>query len=117
MSISIYYSAERQIPLSENENEKIEQLIEEYSESYTYKDTQESFYLYDYDEDEPEVIFNGSTKLPLSDNFEETIIAVLHWAECLSEIRRIVPGASWSVNMDDTDFIWSDEDGWQLPVG
>jgi hypothetical protein len=78
MSVSIYYSAERKSPLSAEENKKVSEIINEYSDSYPYKDTEEDFYLYEYDPSEPEVIFNGCTKLPLSDDFEPTIIAVMH---------------------------------------
>ena len=116
MSVSIYYSAERKNPLSADENKKIGEVIEEYSNSYPYKDTEEDLYVYEYDKSEPEVVFRGSTKLPLSDNIEETIIAVTHWAACLSDIRRIVSDAQWEVNMDDTYLLWDDIDGWQLPT-
>lgn len=116
MGVSIYYSAERGNPLSEEENQKVQAIIEEYSNSYPYKDEAEDFYVYDYDDSEPKVIFYGSTKLPLSNNIEETIIAVIHWAACLSDIRRAIPDAQWDVNMDDTDLIWDDSEGWQLPM-
>lgn len=114
MSVSIYYSADRKKVLSVEENKKIESVIEQYSDSYPYKGIEEDFCVYHYDLSTPEVIFNGSTKLPLSDDIEETMTAVMHWAECLSDIRRLVPDAEWSVNMDDMDLIWDEENGWQL---
>lgn len=116
MSVSIYYSAKRKGILSEYENKIIGTVIKKYSESYSYKDMAEDFCVYDYHTSEPEVIFRGSTKLPLSDNLEETIIAIQHWAACLSEIRRLVSDAQWSVNVDDEVLIWDEKDGWDIWV-
>ncbi len=114
MSVSIYYCAERKKPLSTEENSEISAVINKFSDSYPYKDSEEDFCVYEYDSAQPEVIFNGSTKLPLSDAFGETVDAVMHWADCLSDIRRILSDANWAVNMDDTALIWDDKKGWQL---
>jgi hypothetical protein len=116
MGVSIYYTAKRSNPLTKDETKDIEGIIKEYDKGKPVKKG-EDFYVYDYDKEEPEVIFNGATGLPLS--FSDgmlTVEACLYWAECLTKIRHIVKDAEWSVNMDDTELEWDEKDGWQLPM-
>ncbi|HEX8914729.1 MAG TPA: hypothetical protein VF796_20425 [Humisphaera sp.] len=68
----------------------------------------EDFYVYDRGSPtEPEVIFEGATKLP--SNSEEAIWELVQrWCRLLSEVRRAVPGADWHVHVDDHDIRWDD---------
>ncbi|MDR2924371.1 MAG: hypothetical protein LBU76_00155 [Azoarcus sp.] len=115
MGISIYYTAERSYPLTDEENKLIEAIVKKYDEGKKFKKG-EDFCVYEYDSEEPEVIFNGSTGLPMSFNPMNTVKACLYWVDCLTEIRNIVKDANWSVNMDDTELEWDEEEGWQLPM-
>jgi hypothetical protein len=114
MSISIYDTARRDWPLSPDELNAISGAIQSYSleeliEEHGLNDAEfngESFCVYDPSEaDEPGIIFEGATKLP-STSVEVFWAAIQYWCECLSEIRRIVPDATWRVHIDDQELQW-----------
>lgn len=68
----------------------------------------ESFYIYDAaDPSEPNVIFEGAIGLP--DSSKEAVGAGLqHCCKTITQIRRQVSGAEWSVHMDDHGIAWDD---------
>jgi hypothetical protein len=116
MGISIYYAARRTNPMTDNERSQIETIIKKYDREKKFKKG-EDFCVYDYDPEEPEVIFSGATGLPMS--FIKPMVtanACIYWAECLTKIRQILKDAEWSVNMDDTDLVWDESEGWKLPI-
>ena len=116
MGISIYYDARRKYPLTEEENKLVNDIINKYDKEKKFKKG-EDFCVYEYDTDEPETIFSGATGLPMSmSNPMLTVTACLYWAKCLTEIKHIIKNAEWSVNMDDTDLVWDEKEGWQLPI-
>ncbi|MCH7324012.1 hypothetical protein LZ480_19300 [Solibacillus sp. MA9] len=55
------------------------------------------------------MIFAVSTKLPFSDDFEDTLHALFYWLSCLTDIRRSIFNVDWHVDPDDTDAIWDEE--------
>jgi hypothetical protein len=114
MGISIHYRAERERPVEGGEQARIDEIIRTYEAERDSGDG-EDFCVYDHDPDEPEAIFYGSTKLPMSEDPWATIAACLHWAKCLTDIRRVLPDAAWEVHMDDTCLEWDEENGWHLP--
>jgi hypothetical protein len=114
MSVSIYYEARRAAPLSPVEKEKVSELVEKFSvdeaiEKYMESGqglNWESFGFYD-EPYEPGVIFKGSTCLP--DNTQEAVwIGVQHWCSTLTEIRRAVKNAVWTVQVEDHPISWDD---------
>ena len=116
MGVSLYYELKRSALLTEKENSGIADIINRYNESFELKDKGEDFCVYDYDESEPEIIFRGATKLPYTENPDDMIDACMHWVECLSEIRLVIQGGSWSLNLDDMELLWDEDSGfWQLP--
>jgi len=115
MGVSVYYTCHRVTALTSNEQQEIQAIIDRYNDSFEWDDLGESFSVYDPDSDRPTEIFVGSTKLPLSDNFEDMMQALFHWLDCLTEIRRAIAGGDWHVHLDDTDAIWDEEQGWQMP--
>ncbi len=118
MSISIYYTAKRSNKLSNQEQETISCLISRYSKEFNQMTSQvcsevgyngESFCVYDSKAStEPDVIFEGATKLP-DHSPEELWEAVQHWSALLSQIRRIIPDAEWYVHLDDHDLVWDEK--------
>lgn len=114
MSISIYYSAQRENELCKEEYKTVNSIIEEYNKSYPYRG-QENFGFYDFEKLEDYIIFSGSIKLPLTNQVEDTYIGALHWASCLTEIRKVISDAQWDVSIDDVDLSWSETNGWELP--
>ena len=107
MGISIYYEAQRDRPLTAQEQTAIDDIVcrnEAVGGPYW-----ESFCVYAHDEDtEPGVIFEGATKLPLTteDEFWEEI---QHRCRILTLIRRVLSDATWSVHIDDATIFWDEE--------
>jgi hypothetical protein len=116
MGISIYYDVKRAYPLTDEENNIIEKIVEKYNAEKEKKFKKgEDFYIYEYDKDESEKIFSGSTGLAMSFiNPMITAKCCIFWAKCLTEIRNIVKDAEWSVQMDEDELIWDEEKGWHL---
>lgn len=119
MSISLYYTARRSTALLPGELEAIRLLVKKYSvDDQIEKRTLlkkapnwESFCIYDSrNPSAPGVIFEGATKLP--DNSQEFLWqGVQHWCQLLTDIRKAVPGAEWSVSVDDHEVEWDHESG------
>ena len=116
MSISLYYSAKRQRPLSEKERQAVDALVEKYSvDAQIERRNQagegpnwESFSFYTPTIEYPDTILEGATKPP--DNSEDAFWAgVLHLCAALSELRRVLPDADWAVHLDDHDIPWDKE--------
>jgi hypothetical protein len=116
VSISLYYTARRDHPLSSDESGAIERLRHSYSirdqverRAQTGKGHNgENFGVYDRaNPGEPDIIFEGATKLPGSQKACWELLQ--HWCELLSEVRRAVPGAQWHVHVDDHDIRWDEE--------
>ncbi|GLQ47821.1 hypothetical protein GCM10007862_28720 [Dyella lipolytica] len=115
MSISIYYSAARGHPLTKAESSAIAALVDQYAINkqtakrswFRRPPNWEAFGIYDRaNPGQPNAIFEGSTRLP--DNSQEAMwIGLQHWCRLLSEIRRSVAGASWSVHVDDHEIPWN----------
>jgi hypothetical protein len=117
MGISIYYDAKRNYFLTDEGSNNIKEIVEKYNNEKDKKFKKgEDFYIYEYDKEEPEKIFSGSTKLAMSSR-NPMIVAkcCIFLAKCLTKIRSIVKDAEWSVSMDDTDLEWDERNGWHLP--
>jgi hypothetical protein len=125
MGISIYYVVHREQPLTSIEQTAIKKAVDSYAidDQITKRERTgegfnwSSFCVYDPDDpSEAGVIFEGATQLP--DNSEDAIWAGLqHWCQLLSAIRRLLPGSSWHVHVDDHDIVWNEDraayDPWQ----
>lgn len=117
MSISIYYIARREEPLSPVEQAALGRICASYSirdEVERYGQTRqghngEDFCIYNRDNPtEPGIIFEGAKKLP--DNSGDALWELLQrWCKLLSEVRRAVLGADWHVHVDDHDILWDEE--------
>ncbi|QEI06218.1 hypothetical protein FXN63_10490 [Pigmentiphaga aceris] len=116
MSISIYYSADRDHPLSEAEQRSIDACIAKYPPPapkrrfFLFKgEAWESFCVYARTpRTDANRIFQGATKLS-GPGAEDIWEGVQHWCALLTEIRRVVPDAQWDVSVDDQKIVWDDE--------
>ncbi len=114
MSLSLYYTARRPTPLSDQEQEEIRKVLARYSVDSRVKRFAETgeglnwqpFGIAPSSEfSAADVVFEGSTPLP--DNTEEAFSAgVVHWCNALSALRRIVHKAMWSVRVEDQEIGW-----------
>ena len=116
MSMSIYYTAKRETPLTSSERAKIEQLCDAFaveSEIKAYLRTGqgpnwESFCVYESAKGEnPNVIFEGATGLPTNSQ-DHLWEGVQHWCGLLTEIRRTLPDAEWDVRVEDHEIHWDE---------
>lgn len=112
MGVSIYCTVERASPLSSLEKNAIESICERYSDGL--KIDGECLDFYDLDDDEANVILDGSVKLSL-DSEEATLVGLRHWRDCLTELRRAISDADWRVALEDEEFDWDEQRGWSLP--
>ncbi|POX50428.1 hypothetical protein C3489_22540 [Streptomyces sp. Ru71] len=112
MSVSLYYHARRETPLTEAERAEVERITRAHLESFPYAD-EESLYLYTGGGGEPDQVLAGSTKLPKRPGRLLPVIA--HVLDSLTELRRAVPRAAWSVHIDGEDVPWDEDEGYALP--
>ncbi len=114
MSLSIYYTARRPAPLSDQEEQEIHKVLARYSVDSRVKrfaETGEGLNWKPFgitassDSSAGDVVFEGSTPLP--DNTEEAFSqGVIHWCNALSALRRIIHKAMWSVRVEDQEIAW-----------
>ena len=121
MSVSLYYQAKREQPLTLQETSICQEIVKQYDTQYPFGELYEGFCVYDLDsfrdESEKDVIFSGATKLPTVDEDDIQILFDItdYWVKCLDEITKALPGAAWEVNLDDMEMIWDEEEGWRFP--
>lgn len=112
MSVSLYYSARRDTPLSPAETSAVRRVVTVRGATYPCDD-EEGLHLYDTCGDEPEEILAGSTKL----SFEPARVfpQLRHLLGSMTELRRAVPDAQWHVAIDDGAVAWQEPVGYTLP--
>ena len=104
MSVSLYYIAKRDTPLSEQEKSICNTIIDTYISKYSLGEMYEPFCVYDNSNSTKEnVIFEGSTKLPLDEGEEHFAEVFDYWGECLQEIITLLKGVEWYIHLDDTE--------------
>ncbi len=118
MSISIYYTARRPQPITEEEAALCRRIADRYDAQYPYGELYEGFCIYDLaeerDEWEQDVIFSGATKLPPEDPL--LIAQIANWQlDCLEEITNVLPGAQWRVHLDDLNLEWTEGKRFRFP--
>ena len=111
---SIYYCARRDYPITETEQMKITGVLEDYWNGFAYQETGESFSVFEYNEEEPNCIFEGATKLPYTEDVMEQWEACQYWMECLTAVTRILSDAAWEAALEGVPFQWEKETGWRV---
>ena len=113
MSVSIYYRASRDHALSSEEDAAVKASAERASAGYPFGEIYEDLCFYSAPFDMKDTVLQGSTALPAGD--ENVYEILLYWLECLTEIRRVLPGCEWEMSLEDTELEWDEAGGWQLP--
>ena len=105
MSVSLYYTAKREHPMSGQEHTACKETVERYIAEYPLGDIYEGFCVYDLDKEAQDegVIFDGATKLPLDEGESHFKEVLDYWADCLQEIINLLSGAEWNIHIDDAD--------------
>lgn len=111
MSVSIYYRCKRE-PLTMQEQEQVTIIIEKYNQDFLWKEQAESFFVYD--NLTGDTVFEGATKLPLTEEYELIEATLAYWLACLTDIRHQIAG-EWQVHLDDIDAVWRNQQ-WQMPT-
>ncbi|MDO6406537.1 hypothetical protein [Pantoea phytobeneficialis] len=110
MSVSIYYSAKRNSPITTAENVSLLAIADMFNQGFPYKNEGETLSFYR--KPSEEYILEGATKLPYCD---ETIIveSVIYWLKALTHLTSALPTAVWEVQIDDCPASWVD-DHWEM---
>ncbi|MGW8885788.1 hypothetical protein [Streptomyces sp. NPDC055749] len=113
MSVSLYYSARREQPMTEAETASVERIVDAHLASFPYGGEEESLDLYPLDAADADEILAGSTKMPRDPGRYLPLIACV--LDSVTELRRAVEGAEWRVHLDDMDVPWEETEGYALP--
>ena len=110
MGVSIYFTARRKTPLTENERTYVDYAFEQFEEIRPNPEVpQESATYYDRtDPSKPDVIFEGSCLLP-DHSTAAAHQAVIWWCGLLSVVRNKLTGAEWDVNVEGAEIVWDTE--------
>lgn len=104
MSVSLYYTAKRENPISRQEQEACQKVVKHYIAEYPLGEMYEGFCVYDLTRvSEENVIFEGATKLPIDEGEDHFAEVHDYWSNCLQEIIGLLPGAQWHIHIDDVD--------------
>ncbi|MCL2466528.1 MAG: pilus assembly protein PilM [Micrococcales bacterium] len=107
MGTWIYYTATRATALSDDEREVLDRIVAE----------QNAGFPFDYEvlslspETPQDVLLQGSVKIKIT---SETLASIVYWCAALSEMRRTLPDAQWSVRLEEAEIPWTD-DGYGFP--
>lgn len=111
MSVSLYYRAHREQPLTEAETASVDRVVAAHMASFPYGD-EESLYLYGTGRTDGMEVLAGSTKMPHDPGRLLPVIACV--LDSVTALRRAVGGAEWRVHMDDLDVPWDETEGYVL---
>ncbi|MGM1058442.1 hypothetical protein [Saccharothrix sp. Mg75] len=112
MSVSLYYSARRAVPLTEDEAAEVGRVVAAHHEGFPFDD-EEGLYLYDRPDNGDGEVLAGSTKMPFDPAHLGPV--VVHVLDSVTALRRALPDAEWRVHLDDLDVEWDEEKGYELP--
>lgn len=109
MAVTLQYIAERPTPLDRDEESAVARIVERANAGLRADAPRLAP-----DADLPEaVVLRGRTELPVHPLHALTTLA--HWCGTLTELRRAVPDAWWSVRVDGEQVPWDDATGYALP--
>lgn len=107
MATSLYYTADRAEPLTEEESAAIDDVLERYTiealMEYLGRDEPEESLWFEADS---EHLLEGTTRLPGDCSFDQMLGALDYWLRALSEVRLAVTGAEWDVHVDEMEVPW-----------
>lgn len=120
MSVSLYYSLERDTRLSPEEQERVAEVLarhdlDRFADPLTGGET------FTFADDPSEgTALEGSARVPVDlEHPEETAEAALaEWGRLLGEVRQVVDGGTWRVHLEDIAMVWVEERGvFWFPAG
>ncbi len=117
MGVSLTYIVKRDIQLSNEEKQSINQVIE----SYRIKDLDEMDWkgenidIPQYNTYKSPIILEGSIEIGhYEDDYEREIEEVVRWCYCLTEIYRKIVDGDWNVRLGDEELLFDTEIGFHL---
>jgi hypothetical protein len=110
VAVSLKYLAERPAPLAPHEEALVARIVDEQNAGLRLDAPRLTL-------DAPPlpdaVLLRGSTTLPAHPL--HALAALLHWCGALTELRRALPDAWWSVRLDGEQVPWDEAAGYALP--
>ena len=114
MSMTFYFSARRPAPLSSDEQQALQKVLDKYSVDERVRRHAQTgeglnwhtFRLLGPDElSTADTILEGHTHLP-DDSEEAAATGLVHWCNVVSALRRSIHKALWSVQVEDIEIGW-----------
>jgi hypothetical protein len=114
MTMAFYFSARRPAPLSSEEQQAVQKIIDKYSVDERIRRRAQTgeglnwhhFHLAGPDNrSTADTILEGHTRLP-DDSEEAAATGLVHWCNVVSAFRRAVHKALWSVQVEDIEIGW-----------
>jgi hypothetical protein len=114
MSVSFHYSARRPTPLAVEEQQAVAKIVAKYSVNgrvKRYAETGEGIPWRPLCPCPPEefstadTILEGEAELPIESE-EVMALALSHWCNAASALRREIHKALWDVRVDDREIVW-----------
>lgn len=114
MGMSLYYEAEREQPLTEQEDSICREIVQRYCAQFPFEEKYEDFGTYDIDK-ATNIIFSGATKLPPGE--AKTMFHIAnYWLKCLTEITNALADCTWTVTFEEVPLILDKSEGWRFPT-
>lgn len=111
MGVSLYYSLERDAPLSSQERARVEQVLarhdlDRFADPLTGGGP---FGFFDAPSDGTALEGSASVPVDLGQPEQTAEAALAEWGRLLGEVRQVVDGGTWRVHLEDTAMVWVEE--------
>lgn len=116
MSMGFYYTARRNVPISQEEDSKITEITNKYCEKYTLSKGYEGPGRFSCDNGN---IYEGMIRIPLERipqdiPMEKMESFFIYWLKWLTDITRVLHNAEWEAAFEDVPLVWEEKTGWRM---
>lgn len=113
MGLTLYFGAKRAVPMTEQENEKVSEIINRFYKQYPLEELPD-FGMFDCRLDK-DAIYDTGIDLPFDTEPELFYDMALYWLKCFTEITNYLSDAECKVVFEDVELIFDEETGWRFP--
>ena len=118
MSMEIFFDAERNAPLSVEEESQIDMITQKYWRKYEGNSQYEGPGIFAPDREG--IIYSGTLRIPLefmdegAEGLEKMQEFLKYWLKWLSDVTSVVSKAKWDVRFEGIPLIWDERIGWRM---